>query len=251
MAAGAGGGASGRCGRSGFGSVEEGPVARCAAGGFLFELDDGATDSVAGTCYVQPMGQSFMGRMADPQQAAHLGKILANREVEAALAQLESLLLPRGDPLGEALSLARRLRAAPRSQEADVLRERLQQTLAELDRMTLKLIIRRSELFNCGLPTDVEPSQRFAFECSRMWETLSPTDDPKVRHCADCQQSVHFEDSLAAVEYRALAGQCVAIPASLADGKFQSLTRDMVGRPNPRAIWGEALPWEGSKGRSR
>lgn len=250
MAAGAGV-ASGRCGRSGFGSVEEGPVARRAAGGFLFELDDGATDGAAGPCYVQRMGQSFMGRMADPQQAPHLGKILANRDVEAALAQLESLLLPRGDPLGEALSLARRLRATPRSKDADALRERLQQTLAELDRMTLKLIIRRSELFNCGLPTDVEPGQRFAFECSRMWETLAPTDDPKVRHCADCQQSVHFEDSLAAVEYRALAGQCVAIPASLADGKFQSLTRDMVGRPNPRAIWGEALPWAESKGRSR
>ncbi|HNN97674.1 MAG TPA: hypothetical protein PKI03_35655 [Pseudomonadota bacterium] len=193
------------------------------------------------------MGQSFMERMADPQQAAHLGKVLANRDVEAALAQLESLLVPRRDPLGEALSLARRLRVAPRSKDADALRERLQQTLAELDRMTLKLIIRRSELFNCGLPTDVEPSQRFAFECPRMWETLSPTDDPKVRHCADCQQAVYFEDSPAAVEYRALAGQCVAIPASLADGKFQSLTRDMVGRPNARALWGEALPWRGAK----
>ena len=45
-----------------------------------------------------------MQRMADPQQAPHLGKILANSDVEAALAQLESLLLPRRDPLGEALS---------------------------------------------------------------------------------------------------------------------------------------------------
>ena len=61
-------------------------------------------------------------------------------------------------------------------------------------------------------------------------ETLSPTDDPLVRHCADCQQSVHFEDLLAAVEYRALAGSACH-PGVLADGKFQSLTRDMVGRP--------------------
>ena len=197
------------------------------------------------------MGQSFMQRMADPQQAPHLGKILSFVDVEAALAQLESLLLARRDPLGEALSLARRLRAAPRSADADALRERLQQALAELDRMTLKLILRRSELFNCGLPSDVDPGQRFAFECPRIWETLTPTTDPKVRHCADCQQRVYFEDSPAAVESRALAGQCVAIPAPVADGKFQSLTRAMVGRPNPRAIWGEAIPWPESKGDPR
>ena len=192
-----------------------------------------------------------MQRMADPQQAPHLGRIMANRDVDAALAQLEALLLSRRDPLGEALSLARRLRAAPQAKEAEALRDRLQRALVELDRLTLKLIIRQSELFNCGLPSDVDPSQRFAFECPRMWETLAPTDDPKVRHCADCQQRVYFEDSLAAVESRALAGQCVAIPASVADGTFQRLTRAMVGRPNPRAIWAEAIPWPPSKGSPR
>lgn len=117
--------------------------------------------------------------------------------------------------------------------------------------MTLKLILRSSELFNCGLPSDVDPSQRFAFECPRIWETLTPIADPKVRHCADCQQRVYFEDSPAAVESRAMAGQCVAIPAPVTDGKFQSLTRAMVGRPNPRAIWGEAIAWPESKCRSR
>ena len=192
-----------------------------------------------------------MQRMADPQQAPHLGKILANSDVDAALAQLESLLLPRRDPLGEALSLARRLRAAPRSDEADSLRERLQQSLADLDRMTLKLILRRRERFNCGLPSGVEPSQRFAFECPRIWETLTPTADPKVRHCDDCQRRVYFEDSPATVESRAMAGQCVAIPAPMADGKFQSLTRAMGGCPNRRAIWGESIPWPESKGRTR
>ena len=192
-----------------------------------------------------------MQHMADPQQAPHLGKILSFVDVEAALAQLESLPLPRRAPLGEALSLARRLRAAPRSDEVDALREWLQQVLADLDRMTIKLILRPSELFNGGLPSEVDPGQRFAFECPRIWETLTPTADPKVRHCADCQQRVYFEDSPAAVESRALAGQCVAIPASMADGKFQSLTRAMVGRPNPRAIWGEAIPWPEPKGRTR
>ncbi len=192
-----------------------------------------------------------MGRMADPQQVPLLGQIMANADIEGALAQLESLLLPRRDPLGEALSLARRLRAAPRAADVDALRERLQQLLAALDRMTLQLIVRRSELFHCGLPSDAPPSQRFAFECPRMWETLTPTDHPNVRHCADCQQSVYFEESLAAVESRALAGQRVAIPARLADGKFQTLTRDMVGRPNPRALWGEAIPWPGPNGHKR
>lgn len=189
--------------------------------------------------------------MADPQQAPHLGKILSFMDVEAAVAQLESLLLSRHDPLGEALSLARRLRAAHRSADAEALRERLQQTLAELDRLTLKLVIQRSELFNCGLPSDVDPGQRFAFECPRIWETLTPTADPKVRHCADCRQQVYFEDSPTAVESRALAGHCVAIPVPVVDKQFRSLTQAMVGRPNPRAIWAETIPWPESKGSLR
>ena len=76
-----------------------GPVARCAAGGFLFELDDGATDSVAGTCYVQPMGQSFMGRMAIRSRRRTWARSRPTARSRRRW-QLESLLLPRGDPLG-------------------------------------------------------------------------------------------------------------------------------------------------------
>ena len=75
-----------------------------------------ARRAIAITWYVQSVGQSFMQRMADPQQAPHLGRILSSVDVEAALAQLESLLLPRRDPPGEALSLARRLRPGPMRQ---------------------------------------------------------------------------------------------------------------------------------------
>jgi hypothetical protein len=188
-----------------------------------------------------------MQRIADPEQGPLLLQILNpndpnnQRDIDASRLRLESLLLSRGDPLGEALSLRRRLAADPA--DAPSLRQRLQACLGQLDRMTVALILRTAELFNCGAAQEEPPRIRFAFECSRSWETLTPTADPKVRGCADCAQLVHWEESLAGVERRALSGQCVAVPAALADRTFKSLTRDRVGRPQPRALWAEQIAW--------
>ena len=51
---------------------------------------------------------------------------------------------------------------------------------------------------------------KFAFECPRTWDALTPTDDAKQRFCDQCAQMVYFcttdEETIA----RAKAGDCIA-----------------------------------------
>jgi len=35
----------------------------------------------------------------------------------------------------------------------------------------------------------------FTFLCSRTWEGLRKTSDPKIRHCSDCQRKVYLAES--------------------------------------------------------
>jgi hypothetical protein len=49
-----------------------------------------------------------------------------------------------------------------------------------------------------------------AFECSRTWESLTPTDRPGVRHCDACHQDVHLTHDAEGVWRLARQGHCVA-----------------------------------------
>ncbi|QDU95443.1 TIGR02996 domain-containing protein [Lignipirellula cremea] len=54
---------------------------------------------------------------------------------------------------------------------------------------------------------------RFRFQCPKVWDRLSVTDDPQVRHCDGCQRHVHYCDNLDDALYHAGNGDCVAIDA--------------------------------------
>jgi len=46
--------------------------------------------------------------------------------------------------------------------------------------------------------------------CPKQWEELTPTDDPKIRNCADCHKPVHFIDSQEQLVDAMFGRKCVA-----------------------------------------
>jgi len=105
----------------------------------------------------------------------------------------------------------------------------------------------RDVIMNCGSDGAKRevPRVRFAFACTKRWETLAPTDAESVRFCQQCKERVYYCDTVADAESRALAGQCIAIPKRLSDGGVESCT---LGRPDPVQDWAGRL-FSGGPGR--
>jgi hypothetical protein len=101
-------------------------------------------------------------------------------------------------------------------------------------------LLLRDMIVNCGSEgaRAAPPKLRFAFACSKRWETLAPTDAEGVRFCQQCEERVYHCDTVADAETRALAGQCIAIPKHLSDGGVESLA---LGRPDPVQTWADHL----------
>ncbi len=51
---------------------------------------------------------------------------------------------------------------------------------------------------------------RMKFSCPRTWEGLRPTANPDVRHCAHCNEDVHFCRTDEETLRHARAGHCIA-----------------------------------------
>ena len=51
----------------------------------------------------------------------------------------------------------------------------------------------------------------FSFQCPKMWEGLSSTDNPSIRHCSECDRDVHL--ALTEEDFRRNVdeGHCVAV----------------------------------------
>ncbi len=57
---------------------------------------------------------------------------------------------------------------------------------------------------------------RFEFECPMKWESLTATEDAKIRHCGSCKRSVHYCDTIEEARERARRDECVAVSLALA-----------------------------------
>lgn len=101
-------------------------------------------------------------------------------------------------------------------------------------------VLLRDVIMNCGSDGAKKetPRVRFAFVCTKRWETLAPTDSESVRSCQQCNERVYYCDTVADAETRAFAGQCIAIPKQLSDGGVQE---EMLGRPDPVRDWADRL----------
>lgn len=67
---------------------------------------------------------------------------------------------------------------------------------------------------------------QFEFECPKQWEKLTPTGDHNRRHCDQCQQDVHFCNSIREARNHAAQGHCVAVSPGVA-----RLSGDLVPLP--------------------
>ncbi|HEX4606642.1 MAG TPA: TIGR02996 domain-containing protein [Urbifossiella sp.] len=56
---------------------------------------------------------------------------------------------------------------------------------------------------------------RFQSPCPARWDRLSPTADPRARHCGSCDRVVHHCDTLNEARRYAAAGECVAVSSAL------------------------------------
>ncbi len=55
---------------------------------------------------------------------------------------------------------------------------------------------------------------RLSYECARSWDSLTPTEDPSVRHCDLCHQAVYRCTDPGEAAAHAASARCVAIDAS-------------------------------------
>lgn len=102
-------------------------------------------------------------------------------------------------------------------------------------------LMRRDVLLNCGGAADEAPRVRFTFECARQWESLAPTDDARVRHCAECGESVHFADDVPTAERLARDGRCISVPRAMAHSASGRSVENITGRPDPIGWWADRI----------
>ncbi len=56
---------------------------------------------------------------------------------------------------------------------------------------------------------------KFQLECPKQWDKLQSTTEPKVRYCNECEQNVHYCETMSEAFECALSSQCVAIPITI------------------------------------
>ena len=57
----------------------------------------------------------------------------------------------------------------------------------------------------------------FAVKCPKRWQKLQRTEQPDVRHCNQCERSVHLCNTPGELAAAQKMGLCVAIPVTMSD----------------------------------
>ena len=86
--------------------------------------------------------------------------------------------------------------------------------------------------------------QQFELVCHRDWAHLTTTDDAGVRYCDECEQSVHYCDTIVAARRHARQGHCVAVDLGI-------IRRDRDLAPERRMLMGRMLPGAVAEARRR
>lgn len=186
------------------------------------------------------MARRAMELARDPEEGPIFAALLGDPHDEEARRRYADWLLDRDDPRGALLSLAMDMATADHHDAGQ--RERLTALLEEVavpDPHWWGVVRPPITTLNCGGARDRRPAVRFAMRCPKAWEQLTPTDAPDVRHCGACDQAVVYCDRADTAARRALAGDCIAVPARLTFGKQNTA---IVGRPeHPVHTWAREL----------
>lgn len=97
---------------------------------------------------------------------------------------------------------------------------------------TVEDFLRPGEVWNCKLVAGTP--------CEMGWNSLTPTDDQRVRICEECKQEVIRCHSPEEFVQRGNAGKCVAIPKGKSPSKLKSTPRfgaPSVKRTNHTETW--------------
>jgi len=114
-------------------------------------------------------------------------------------------------------------------------------TKSEKTRRWWKLVAQTASIRNCGAAPEERGPVRFAYECPRTWEELTPTANASARHCGTCERLVHLCTSREDAEERARRGECITVPSALASAVARDLTSAVTGRPDAIAMWAERV----------
>jgi hypothetical protein len=185
--------------------------------------------------------RSLTQAMFDPVEGPLLGPVLASPRDDAARRRYRDWLVATRDPRGEALALLDALSAPTPPPDAAARRARLAALYEAIPDWWIELMRTEGATRHCGLARAEAPRVRFAFECPRRWEMLTPTADPKVRQCDGCGEPVVRCDTLDEAEGRAREGSCITVPARLVAAATERYTSMMTGRPHLPELWARHL----------
>lgn len=189
--------------------------------------------------YLRLMVQVRQERVITPEQRQR------HEELTAELARLDAehrqdweTALAAGDSPRENREREERVHDLGR-QLADLFRQmrqripaRLQELAATLDTNWLA-VVSDPAIEWCGKNTGGTWRPRFDFVCDKTWADLRPTDNSGVRHCAACQQSVHYCATLADARDHSQEGHCIAVDLGIIRREFDLIpTSSFVGRPS-------------------
>ncbi|HJZ58672.1 MAG TPA: TIGR02996 domain-containing protein [Gemmataceae bacterium] len=119
-------------------------------------------------------------------------------------------------------------------QKRKLLLRRLQQLAAELEPNWLA-VVSRLKVENCA-GRRARDVYEFEFLCHKRWDEMQPTNAAAVRFCDECQQNVHYCDTIMAARAHAQQGHCIAVDLGIIrrEGDLEPDRRFMVlGRPGP------------------
>jgi uncharacterized protein (TIGR02996 family) len=150
------------------------------------------------------------------QEEDFLRAVCADPKDDALLKVYSDWLEEQGDAASAAKAEFLRLTAAPAEEATKAARDaRLHKLAVDLDTNWLA-VVSRMQIENCAKKRAVEQTftarfSGFRFLCERKWEDLRTTDHGAERFCDDCQQGVHYCDTITEARQHARRGHCVAV----------------------------------------
>lgn len=185
--------------------------------------------------------EELFALLSDAEEGPLFRPFLAATATDADRDRYHAWLATRPGPRGD---LIRHLALPPHDLDGPA-RERHHLRTTELIEATpygwWKVVRPVPWVLNCGEAAEEPPPVRFAFECPRSWETLTPTDAQNERHCSQCERRVYLCRDRAEAERRAMAGQCIAVAAALAGQVSGEVSRHITGQPHPPSLWADRL----------
>ena len=127
---------------------------------------------------------------------------------------------------------------------------------AELQPLAAKLpsdwlaVVSRLRIDLCGarraeVPDEDFYRRQFELVCHREWDDLTSTGGAGVRFCEECEQNVHYCDTIVAARRHAQLGHCVAV-----DSGILRRNNDLLP-PRGRTLMGRMLPGAVAEARRR